>query len=100
MSWLTLVIQYLPFVIKAIIAIESAVKDASGQTKKAIVMAAITAGGSVGEAIPESHIAGISKMVDSTVSLFNATNYVGFGTSAPVPIKTPITVMLTATAPI
>ncbi len=78
MNWLTLVIKYLPFVIQGVMAVEAALKGAPGATKKAVVMAAVQAGAAAGEAVPEAHVAGISKLVDSTVSALNATNFGGF----------------------
>ncbi len=89
MSWLLLVVKYFPLVIQSVVAIQSAMAGASGQSKKAVFMAAVQAGATVGETIPDAHIAGISKMVDTTVAALHATNFAGFGTSA-VPVAAPV----------
>ncbi len=82
MNWLVSVIKYLPFVIQGVISVETALQGASGATKKAVVLAAVQAGAAVGEAVPESHVAGISSLIDSTVAALNATNFAGFGKPA------------------
>lgn len=79
MNWLSAVIKYLPFVIQGVMSVETALQGAPGATKKAVVLAAVQAGAAAGESVPESHVAGISKMIDSTVAALNATNFAGFG---------------------
>ncbi len=88
MGWLTQVIKYLPFVIQGVMAVESALAGAPGATKKAVVLAAVQAGAAAGESIPEAHVAGISTMIDSIISAFNATNFAGFGAKPKAPATT------------
>jgi hypothetical protein len=64
-------LQNLPSIIQAVVGIEAAVQ-APGATKKAIVMNSLAIAAKAGEAIPESHVAAVSAMVDSVVSTLNA----------------------------
>ncbi len=75
MSWLIIVWKYLPIVIQAVSAIETALKGAPGETKRQVILDAITAGAKQGETVPESHIAGISLLIDQVVGTLNATNF-------------------------
>ncbi len=76
------ILQYLPFILQGIVAVQAAIPTAPGATKKQVVLNAITAAASVGEQIPEAHIQGISKLIDLTVADLHTTNQAGFGTSS------------------
>lgn len=81
-------LKYLPFVIQGVAAVEQVVGPTPGQgaTKKQLVLNAVTAAASVGESVPESHVAGISQLIDLTVATLNKTNLLGFGkATAPTP---------------
>jgi len=85
MSWFLTAVKYFPFIMQAVIAVQSAMAGAPGAAKKSVVMAAVQSVASVGESIPDAHVAGISKMVDDVVGSLTATNFAGFGTSAVAP---------------
>lgn len=89
MNWLSILLKYFPVVLQGAIAVESAVGAAPGSSKKAIVLNAITAGAQVGEAVPESHVAGISRLIDIVVGDLNSNGMAGFGKKAlPAPVDT------------
>jgi hypothetical protein len=74
-KWLSIVWQYLPTVIAAVAAIEKALQGAPGATKKQLILDAIQAGAKQGETVPESHIAGVSALIDQVVGTLNATGF-------------------------
>lgn len=80
------ILQYLPYILGGIVAVQQALPGAAGADKKAVILNAIAAAGSVGEIIPEAHVAVISKFIDLTVASLNTTNLLGFGSSKPVPV--------------
>lgn len=63
------VTSFAPAVITGVQAAEQS--SASGQNKKAAVLAGIQAGAAAGEAIPIPQVAAISALVDLVVSIFN-----------------------------
>ena len=72
--------SYFPYVLQGIVAVQQvAGTSASGADKKALVLAGIQAAAAVGEGVPESHIAGISAMIDILVAALHKTNLAGFG---------------------
>lgn len=75
-------LKYLPSIITGVAAVEQAIGPGSGATKKQLVLNAITAAGTVGESVPETHVAAISKLIDLTVDTLNKTNLLGFGKPA------------------
>ena len=78
------ILKYFPYVLQGIIAVESALKNATGATKKAVVMAAIQAGATIGETVIEQPVVqGISTMVDTTVTALNNAGI--FKTTTPKP---------------
>ncbi len=80
-----------PHILAGIIAVEQAVK-APGQTKKQIVLGAVTAAAKVGEDIPVPLVQGISALIDQTVATLNAAGVFGHvGEATPVIPITPIT---------
>lgn len=70
LSALAIALQYLPHVLVGVQAVEQAV-SAPGQTKKQLVLGAITAAASVGEQVPEQHVQVISALIDTTVATLN-----------------------------
>ena len=71
MNWLQAFVKYFPAVLAGVIAVEGAV-NVPGQTKKQIVIGAITAATQVGEQVPDAHIQQISAMIDGVVTALNA----------------------------
>lgn len=79
-------LSYLPYILAGVAAVQQALGPGNGAAKKQLVLNAVAAAGSVGEQVPEAHVAGISKLIDLTVATLNATNLLGFGTQpAPPP---------------
>lgn len=72
MKWLTIIISYLPAVLAGVTGVEAAIKAAPGTAKKQVVLNAILAGAQAGETVPESHVAGISTLIDNVVTSLNA----------------------------
>ena len=72
-------LKYLPSVISGVAAVEGVIGSGNGATKKALVLNAVTAAATVGEQVPEAHVAGISKLIDLVVATLNSTNLLGFG---------------------
>lgn len=85
MKYVVAALQYLPYVLGAVQGVETALAGATGATKKQAVLTAITAAGSVGEQVPEPHVALISKMIDTVVGMLNASGL--FSHSTPAPAK-------------
>lgn len=89
MNWLTSFTKYFPLVLAGVIHIQQALPTAPGATKKTILLDAIKAGSEVGEAVPESHVAGISTLIDTVVESLNKTNLAGFGSTKAVVASAP-----------
>lgn len=74
MNWLSLVLTYLPVVLKGVVAVEQSIgSEAPGAAKKTIVVDAIIAGAKSAETATDPNVAGISTLVDTVVSSLNAT---------------------------
>ena len=71
------VLRFFPYILQGIMAVEAALKGQPGATKKAVVMAAITAGAQIGETVPQPVVDGVSKLVDGTVAALNASGLLG-----------------------
>lgn len=61
----------LPNILAAVVNVENTVQ-ASGSTKKAIVLSSIDAAAKVGEVVPNPMVAGISALVDQVVGVLNS----------------------------
>jgi hypothetical protein len=72
-------LKYLPAVLGGVAAVEQVIGAGNGAAKKQLVLDSITAAGTVGESVPEAHVAGISKLIDLVVATLNSTNLLGFG---------------------
>jgi len=83
-------LQYLPHILNGVVAVESALGSGNGATKKQIILNAVVAAAQVGEGVPETHVQGISKVIDATVQVLNATGLAGFGNPAPNPNPIPL----------
>lgn len=79
MNILISLLSYLPYIIAGVQAVEKAVGSGNGATKKQLVLNAVQAAAQVSAQVPESHVAGISHLIDATVSSLNATNLASFG---------------------
>lgn len=84
MKLIAALFSYFPYVLAGIQAVEGALGAGNGATKKQLVLNAVKAAAQVSETVPEVHIAGISALIDATVTTLNATNLAGFGTKPPV----------------
>jgi hypothetical protein len=70
-------LQYAPFVSTAVQAVEVSNGALPGATKKQLVLAAVQAAAKVGEAVPEAHVALISALIDTIVTVLNAAGVFG-----------------------
>ena len=70
MKWLSL-LPYLPVVLQTVTAVEAAIKDAPGASKKQVAMDIITTVAAAGEKFPEAHVQQISGLVDVVVGSLN-----------------------------
>ena len=77
------IFQYFPYVLAGVVAVEQTVGAGHGVDKKALVIAGIQAAAAVGEIVPESHVSGISIMIDALVAALNKSSLAGFGKPAP-----------------
>jgi hypothetical protein len=82
MKYLLLALQYLPYVLQGVTAVELAVGAGKGQSKKQLVLNAVIAGAKVGETVPEDHVKLIGGLIDSVVSDLNTAGVFG---KSPVP---------------
>ena len=64
-------LQNLPSILQAVLGIEAAVQ-ASGATKKAMVMNSLAIAAKVGENVPAAKVAAVSALVDSVVTSLNS----------------------------
>jgi hypothetical protein len=67
--------QLFPLVVQGVVSVESAMKSAPGETKKATVLAGIKAAAEVAGEVPESHVQAASVLVDSVVDALNKTGW-------------------------
>lgn len=85
MNLVALALQYLPYVIAGVQAVETAIGKGKGSTKKALVIGAVQAAAQVGESVQgvdkAQTIAVISSLTDTVVSAFNATGVFQTGTA-------------------
>jgi hypothetical protein len=72
MKYFLLALQYLPFVLQGVQAVEGTLAGTKGADKKLVVLAAVTAAAHVGESVPEDHVKLVSGLIDNVVSLLNA----------------------------
>ena len=75
MKWLSL-LPYLPVVLQTVTAVEAAIKDAPGASKKQVAMDIITTVAAAGEKFPEAHVQQISGLVDVVVGSLNKSGVV------------------------
>lgn len=85
MKVLLMILQFMPTVLQAIVAVEGVVGGGKGQTKKQLVMNAITAAAQVGEKADNKTVAALSGLVDTTVSTLNSSGIFGSATTTPTP---------------
>jgi hypothetical protein len=71
LTWISLLMQFLPVALQAIIAVETSIKNAPGASKKEVVMDIITAGTDAATKIPDAHVQQISGLVDVIVGSLN-----------------------------
>jgi len=68
---LLLILEYAPYVLRAVTAVEDIYKSEPGASKKKLVLDAIGAAAGVGESVPDPTLAVISSLIDSTVAALN-----------------------------
>ena len=71
MSWLKMLLTYFPIVIQGVVAVETAIKGASGASKKQLVLDVITAGAQVTGTAPDPKVAQIGNLIDAVVTSLN-----------------------------
>ncbi len=71
MKLLTQILNFFPYVLQCVTAVEQTAVGVDGATKKTIVLNAIVAVAKIGEKIPEAHIAIISSLIDAIVTQLN-----------------------------
>lgn len=84
MSTLLTILQYFPYILQAVVAVEGAV-SAPGATKKQLVLSSILNVAKVGEEVPQVTVSTISSLIDSTVSALNASGVFGHAPTVPAP---------------
>lgn len=90
MKILSFILSILPGVLQSIMAVEAAIGAGKGQTKKAVVMSAITAAAQAGEQIAVPQIQAVSATIDAVVAGLNKSGLFGTsGTSAPASTNPP-----------
>jgi hypothetical protein len=82
MNYFLLALQYLPYVLNGVVAVEGALHGQPGATKKQAVLTAVTAATAVGEKVPEAHVALVSHLIDQTVTMLNTSGVFTKGTKA------------------
>jgi len=76
-------LNWFPYVLAGVVAVEAAVAPGTpGATKKSIILNSITAATQVGVQVPESHVAEISAVIDSVVSALNTSGVFNHGQPA------------------
>lgn len=81
------IFAYFPYVLAGVKAVQDVVGDSiPGTSKKELVLNSIKAAASVGEQIPESHVQGISSLIDSTVASLKASGVFKPSTPPAVPV--------------
>jgi len=75
LSALAFSVKLFPVVLGGVVTVETALAGASGETKKAAVLAAVSAAAKVAGAIDEEHIHTAAQLVDDIVAAFNKTGY-------------------------
>jgi len=84
MTYLLLVLQLLPVVIHAVMAIQAALPaTGQGATRKALVMSSIQAAASAGGKTDDEMTAALSALVDQVVGVLHATGVFTKSTPAP-----------------
>jgi hypothetical protein len=71
LSWLSLLLTYLPVALQAITSVEATIKNSPGASKKQVVMDIITAGADAATKIPDAHVQQIGGLVDVIVGSLN-----------------------------
>ena len=66
-------LQYIPYVVKAIISIEEAVEDLPGQNKKQLIIDSVKS--TTGSQMPQADLDALSKIVDTQVQVLNNSGY-------------------------
>jgi hypothetical protein len=86
MSAFLMALQYFPYVLQAVMAVEQSIGSHPGATKKAVVMGVVTAAAGVGESVSDPKVAAISGLIDTVVATLNKVGIFGKSTPA-VPAK-------------
>jgi hypothetical protein len=66
-----LILQLLPYVLQAVVAVEQALPNASGTTKKAVVMSTVDAATQAGTQVSPDAVKALAAAVDSLVAVLN-----------------------------
>ena len=77
MNFFLLAMQFLPYALQAVVAVEGVIGSQSGTTKKAVVMSAVLAANQVAGTVPESHVKVVSALIDTLVGGLNAAGVFG-----------------------
>lgn len=78
MNFFQKAISFLPAILQGIIAVEQVITaPKSGGTKKALILASVQAAAQAGETVPNETVAGISALIDYSVSILNKANVLG-----------------------
>ena len=72
MKWFLLIIRYLPSVLQGVVAVEAAIKETAGSTKKAVVLGILKAGTETAAQFPEEHVQAVGGLIDKVVDTLNA----------------------------
>lgn len=91
MKYLIVVLRYLPYVLKAVKAVEEEVGAGNGQTKKQLILRAVEAAAHVAGDVDQETVAMIGKLIDMVVGTLNESGLLdGKPRKAPVPVAPPL----------
>ena len=72
MQTIVSLLEFFPFVLQAVKAVEDNYSAEPGATKKELVLSSVLAAAKVGESVPNATVTLISGLIDSTVTALNA----------------------------
>jgi hypothetical protein len=78
------ILQFFPYVIGGVVAVEQAAASVPGTTKKQIVLDSVLVAAKLGEQVPVPLVALISALIDQVVTSLNASGVFTHKAAAPV----------------
>lgn len=78
MNILLKILQYLPYVLQGVSAIQQVAKNASNESKKAIIMDSVSTAAQLGQTVPQHDVQIISAVTDQAVQSLKSAYAPGF----------------------